>query len=245
MSPKKQADATNEYFKRDNTVFDWWDPENQNFNDDYSLIDRKFFRDERALVLNQLHSIKFEGKLLEVGSGRGRFCLDIAKKFPKSEVIGIDLSKQMVDYSNNEAKRQRLVNPTFFVGNANNLQFVDNNFDVVLCLQVLMHIPDKIRVLNEIKRVPKRGGLIIVNQINSSHKWRTKVRGLKNRLRVPISEFISIKILKKTRIMFRSSESEFRELIQQINPKIIEYLTFGLENQPPVYFYYVLKKESN
>ena len=242
MSSKKQVNGTNEYFESDNTVFDWWDPENENFNDGYSLIDRKFFIDERALVLEHLNSIKFEGKLLEVGSGRGRFCLDIAKKFPKSKVIGIDLSKQMVDYSNNEAKRQKIVNTTFFVGNANNLQFEDNYFDVVLCLQVLMHIPDKLRVLNEIKRVTKGDGLIMVNQINSSHSWRTKVRGLKNRLRVPISEFISIKILRKTRIMFRSSESEFRELIQQINPKIIEYLTFGLENQPPVYFYYILKK---
>jgi ubiquinone/menaquinone biosynthesis C-methylase UbiE len=243
MSSKKQANSTNEYWKMASP--DWWDPENPNSNGGFSAIDRRFFRDERSLVLKHLSSIGFEGKLLEVGSGRGRFCLNIAKEFPKSKVIGIDLSKQMVDYSNNELKRLKITNATFLVGNASSLQFEDNYFDVVLCIQVLMHIPDKKRVLHEIKRVTKRGGLIILNQMNSSHRWRTKVRGIKNRFFVPAFEFVSVKVLKRTRIMYRSSEKEFRALIQQMNVKILEYLTFGLENEAPVYFYYILRNEAN
>ena len=51
-------------------------------------------------------------------------------------------------------------NATFRVGDATDLPFEDNSFDVAHCHAVLMHVPDTIAVLAEVKRVLKPDGII-------------------------------------------------------------------------------------
>ena len=51
-------------------------------------------------------------------------------------------------------------NARFQVADAANLPFPDDHFDVVHCCAVLMHIPDTMAALAEIKRVLKTGGIL-------------------------------------------------------------------------------------
>src|SRR5207249_81157 len=53
-------------------------------------------------------------------------------------------------------------NVRFEQGDAHQLRFPDNSFDVVYCRWVLEHVADPIRVLSEMKRVLRPGGMVYV-----------------------------------------------------------------------------------
>lgn len=239
-----KLDETSKYFSKAKTVFNWWDPENPNAKNGYSSNDRELFEKERLIVIDFLMKQNFNS-VLEVGSGRGRFALSIGKMFPNAKIIGIDISKEMVDFSNKLVKENNLKNVEFKLGNANKLDFLPNLFDITICLQVLMHIPNQINVINELIKVTKPNGIIILNQINSNHSWRIKLRGWRNRIKVPLIEFISTKMLRKTKLMFRLKEHEFRDLISDDSLEILQYTTLGIEKANPVYFIAFCKKKSN
>ncbi|KAI0938467.1 hypothetical protein AcV5_000144 [Taiwanofungus camphoratus] len=73
----------------------------------------------------------------------------------------------------------RLTNIEFVVGDAYALAFPDGTFDVVHAYQVLQHVPDSVRVLREIRRVAKPGGLVAVRESDFSKiTWSPDVDGL-------------------------------------------------------------------
>ena len=80
---------------------------------------------------------RFKGKkLLEVGCGWGFDLIQFAKS--GAEVTGIDLSDKSLELAKKYFET-RNVNAILKVGNAEKLEFNDNEFDVVVSLGVLHH----------------------------------------------------------------------------------------------------------
>ncbi|MGC1181960.1 class I SAM-dependent methyltransferase [Legionella sp.] len=52
-------------------------------------------------------------------------------------------------------------------GNANNIPFEDNTFDMVTCQTLLIHVGDVDHVLSEMIRVLKPGGLLVTVEPNN------------------------------------------------------------------------------
>jgi SAM-dependent methyltransferase len=80
---------------------------------------------------------------------------------PSGRLVGIDASEVMVC----EARRRAvaLAAPvTFEVGNALKLPFPDGAFDICRAATLLMHVADAGRVLTEMVRVVRKGGLVAV-----------------------------------------------------------------------------------
>ena len=88
-------------------------------------------------------------KVLEVGVGEGEILQRISARFPQAAVQGIDLP---ADHLQAEWTR-RGVNAEF--GDATAMRFADGEFDLVLAIEVLEHIPQPERALKEIARVCK------------------------------------------------------------------------------------------
>jgi ubiquinone/menaquinone biosynthesis C-methylase UbiE len=60
-----------------------------------------------------------------------------------------------------------------------NINFLDNTFDLITSFDTLHHIPNVSFVLNELSRVLKSGGYLLLREpINSMGDWRTKRPGL-------------------------------------------------------------------
>ncbi len=96
-----------------------------------------------------------KGKILEIGSGTGvNFEL-----YNNHQVVAIEPDKKLRDES---LKKVNGRNITIISGDAENLDFDDNEFDTVVVTLVLCTIPDYKKSLLEIKRVCKKGGKILV-----------------------------------------------------------------------------------
>lgn len=110
-------------------------------------------------------------RILDVSSGRGTQSIFYAKEFGV-EVTGIDLSEEMVKSAIKNAKLEKIEDLTLFkVGDSQALPFDDNYFDVVIN-ECAVGIPDDSqKVLNEMVRVTRKNGTIIIHEST----WRKKI----------------------------------------------------------------------
>lgn len=93
-------------------------------------------------------------KLLDIGSSTGIMTNLLSEHF--SETIGIDIDEQGIKYSKENFENEHL---SFRIDDAMNLSFLDNSFDVVNCSHIYEHVPDSIKLMNEIYRVLKPSGV--------------------------------------------------------------------------------------
>lgn len=98
-----------------------------------------------------------EGKnVLELATGPGLIAKHIADK--AAFVTATDFSPEMI------AQAKKGENPTnlkFEIADASDLQYEDKSFDVVIIANALHVVPNPEKVLDEIDRVLKKGGLLI------------------------------------------------------------------------------------
>jgi len=90
---------------------------------------------------------------LDLGCGTGKQTVPLAQA--GCDVTAVDASEQMLEVARQRAAEERL-KIRFVRGDAHALQFENREFDVAICLRVLMHAPDWRRCLGELCRVAER-----------------------------------------------------------------------------------------
>jgi SAM-dependent methyltransferase len=118
-------------------------------------IDRKF-RKILELVREQLPCEAF----LDAGCGDGRHLAALAAELPARRA-GVDLSERIL-----ETARAR-VDADFRQGSLEALPFADGEFDLVLCTQVIEHVPAAGRGAAELARVLRPGGTLVISTDNA------------------------------------------------------------------------------
>jgi ubiquinone/menaquinone biosynthesis C-methylase UbiE len=102
--------------------------------------------------------IDSETKILDIACGKGSTAFYLAEKYGCS-VVGIDISEKLIQIANDTCRKKKLNNQVkFLVGNAMNLPFDDNQFDVAISQGILVFVDDKTKTINEASRVIKDGG---------------------------------------------------------------------------------------
>ena len=104
-------------------------------------------------------------KVLDVGCGFGGTSRYLAKKLlpEHADVTAITLSPKQVERATQLAKEQGVHEKTNFqVMDALNMDFPDNSFDLVWACESGEHMPDKTKYVNEMIRVLKPGGRLII-----------------------------------------------------------------------------------
>ena len=106
------------------------------------------------------------GRLLDVGCGPGNIALKIARRWPGVRVVGVDFSQNMILAARAAAASQQLTARTdFLAGDAKKLPFPDGAFDFVLSNSVLHHLQDPLGMLDEMARVVKPGGIVLLRDL--------------------------------------------------------------------------------
>ena len=93
-------------------------------------------------------------RVLDIGASTGIIDDYLAGCF--SRVYGMDIDFQAIQHARKTYRRENLA---FQVGDALHLPFADNSMDVVICTHVYEHVPDARRMLEEIYRVLRPGGV--------------------------------------------------------------------------------------
>jgi ubiquinone/menaquinone biosynthesis C-methylase UbiE len=103
------------------------------------------------------------GRVLDLACGPGGWALELAFRFPECEVIGIDLSHQVIEYARTQAQARGLENVHFLVGNVMEpLPFPDHSFALINGRLLFgFMLPEAWpRLLAECRRLLTPGGVI-------------------------------------------------------------------------------------
>lgn len=93
--------------------------------------------------------------VLNVGGSAGIIDEYLSRYF--YQVTGIDIDEKAILYAKNNFQKEGL---TFEIGDAMNMKYDPNKFDVVVCSQVYEHVPNAKNLISEIFRVLKPGGFV-------------------------------------------------------------------------------------
>lgn len=101
-------------------------------------------------------------RLLDIGCGPGTITVDLARQVAPGEVLGLDAAEEVVVQAEAHRRDQGVANVRFATGDVYDLDLPDEHFDVVHAHQVLQHLTDPVRALEEMRRVLRPGGLVAV-----------------------------------------------------------------------------------
>jgi ubiquinone/menaquinone biosynthesis C-methylase UbiE len=127
----------------------WWNP------DFMELMAKRW-------GLHTIHSV------LDVGCGIGHWGQELSRFLPNdAKITGVDREAEWVQKASERTKEQK-GRFHYQQSPAETMPFADNTFDLVTCQTVLLHVHDVTKVLNEMVRVLKPGGLLIVAEPNNT-----------------------------------------------------------------------------
>lgn len=100
-------------------------------------------------------------KILDLCCGTADWTIMLARRYQHADIIGADFSSEMLKIAQQKVGASQLTNITLENGDAMNLRYPDNSFDVVTIGFGLRNVPDANKVLQEIYRILKPGGQLI------------------------------------------------------------------------------------
>jgi len=143
-------------------------------------------------------------RVLDVACGPGEWALDLAFAYPEIEVIGIDISLQMIEVAREQARIQGIENIQFHVMDATKpLEFPDSSFDLVNARAIVEIIPRTVwpTLMQECVRILQPGGIIRLTECDT---W-----GITNSLAFTQLEEMVIRAGKKVGVGFSVDEHTY------------------------------------
>jgi len=132
-----------------------------------------------------LASLKEGETVLDLGSGAGFDCFLAASKVgERGKVIGVDMTPHMIARARENASKGDYRNVEFRLGEIENLPIADESVDVVISNCVINLSPDKKRAFEEVYRVLKPGGRMMVSDI-------VLLKPLPDAIRISVEAYVS------------------------------------------------------
>lgn len=159
-----------------------------NFANDPQAVSRMYETDELLRIRQETHELYSQPKLdfatwalravtlrgderiLDIGSGPGRYYTVLHERFPNVEYHSCDLYTGMV--------QSHPYKPTLVLADAQRLPYTSASFDVVMANHMLFHVPDVMRALRELRRLVKPGGFVMAttNSIHTMPEFQALMR---------------------------------------------------------------------
>ena len=128
------------------------------------MYDGRYAEEQEAKYKKALETVKIaNGTVLDVGCGSGLF-FNFAVK--AHSVVGVDVSRKLLLQAKEHAKR--FVTVHVLQADADHLPFVNGFFDDVFVFTVLQNMPKPNQTLQELKRVAKQEGSVVVTALKKA-----------------------------------------------------------------------------
>lgn len=132
-------------------------------------------------------------EVLDLGCGRGRAAMLLARRYPRSRFVGIDLSLENITAAREEAEAQGLENVTFQVGDAAVLSDEDR-FGLVITFNSIHEQANPEAVLRSIHRSMKKGAMYLMIEPDGSSELHENLDHPLATILYTISCFLSIPV---------------------------------------------------
>lgn len=144
--------------------YDYWDGDRRICYGGYRYLEGRWEKVARAI--SEHYKLPKNPKILDIGCGKGYLLFDILKVIPDAEIHGIDISNYAIENSKTE------VRDCLRIGNATNLPWPDNTFDLVISINTLhcLHAYDLEKALSEIERVGKLNKYLCVESYRTEEE---------------------------------------------------------------------------
>ena len=116
---------------------------------------------ERAIALSPQ-----SGLILDAGTGTARIPILLCQRRPQWQVIGIDLAQSMLEVGRQNVEQAGLQQQIKLeLVDAKQMPYPDAHFDMVVSNSIIHHLPDPLPFLQELKRVLKPNGAILLRDL--------------------------------------------------------------------------------
>ncbi|HEY9882504.1 MAG TPA: class I SAM-dependent methyltransferase [Thermosynechococcaceae cyanobacterium] len=140
-------------------VMDTWEESVAYDAMDFTVINKAFA--ERTIALAPESAL-----VLDAGTGTARIPILLCQQRPQWQVIGIDRSKMMLQIGAANVKQAGLqAQITLADEDASQLPYPDDYFDAVVSNSLVHHLPEPLPFLQELKRVLKPHGAIVLRDL--------------------------------------------------------------------------------
>lgn len=157
-----------------------------------------------------------EKDLVEIGSGRGGGLAYIAGNYPARSVLGVDLDRGAVAFSNRNYNHGNLA---FQIGNAEQLPLMNDSCDIILNVESSHRYQRMDSFLNEVTRLLRNGGYFLFTDFRYDYEWPETDELFKRfRLKILNKKDITPNVVKALEM----SDPLRRALIKKMVPKFMQ-----------------------
>ncbi|MEW6426937.1 MAG: methyltransferase domain-containing protein [Thermodesulfobacteriota bacterium] len=126
---------------------------------DATTVDQKSASENlMARLLDRLPERR--GPILDVACGKGASTAYLQRSYPAEAITAINISEKQL-----ETAKTRAPGSTFLLMDGANLEFADNSFATVLCVEAVFHFNSREKFLREALRVLQPGGHLLLTDI--------------------------------------------------------------------------------
>jgi ubiquinone/menaquinone biosynthesis C-methylase UbiE len=151
---------------RDGRLRRYWDRHAESYDRQMGFAERRVFRDTRAWICRRA-----SGDVLEIAVGTG---LNLPHYAPDVRLTAVEWSPRMLAVARRRAADLGR-DADLRLGDAQALDLPDGSFDSVVCTFSLCAIPDERRALDEMRRVLRPGGLLLLADHVPSTAWPVRL----------------------------------------------------------------------
>ena len=127
-----------------------------------------YWRHDYRYQLEEIGRIKPE-RLIDIGCGPGAFLCLVEEAFPDIQLNALDISPEMI-----RETRERLAETAIAtVGDSEHMPLADAQYQVVTCNMSIHHYPHPQAAMNEMYRILKSGGTLLLNDMDCIAPIRT------------------------------------------------------------------------
>lgn len=158
MGSELDPGGVGDYFSHRGTVEKWWTPDTGPLS---------FHYDAEVAILDEHLPVDPAWKVLDVGTGRGRFGLRMAAL--GCRVVGVDINPEMLEIARDAALRGGFADRfELRRSSAEDLaEFSERTFDLVMCMELFDHLPELDKALASMRRILKPGGRLLFTYVAS------------------------------------------------------------------------------